>query len=157
MAVNSPERMISQNGASPIFPFPMWSWRSTREPSAVLESFKCQAARRSRPMIRSNFWTISQNPFAVAISNPAANRCAVSRHVARRSGAFERSMMVASCSNVWPSEVPWPAVISSAIRHLLPEHEAKTASRLDTIRVKPVSSPSPMCAPGWSTRNGRPS
>src|ERR1700754_1429127 len=36
--LNSVERMISRKGAQPILPFPTCSWRSTRDPKAVLES-----------------------------------------------------------------------------------------------------------------------
>ena len=40
-------RMMNRNASRPIFPLPMCSWRSTREPRPVLESLRWSAETRS--------------------------------------------------------------------------------------------------------------
>ena len=57
--------MMKRNASNPIWPFPMCSCRSTREPRAVFESFRCNATSRSSPIMRSNSANIRFVSFSV--------------------------------------------------------------------------------------------
>ena len=94
--------MTSLKPSSPIFPSPMFSWRSRWQPSSPLESLRCTAFKYFMPTTLSNSSIIFLNPCSVARSCPAAKAWQVSKQTPILDLSCTLSIMPWSSTNFPP-------------------------------------------------------
>ena len=118
-------------------PAPMFSWRSSFEPSPALESFRWKAASRPRPTARSNSREHGGEAAAACgcrIRPRTGGRCP--RRAPGAPAGATRARIAPSSSAREPRALPAPAVFSRATRTLHPSVRRATSSSAPTSAVQ---------------------
>ncbi len=112
MSSNRGSFMMNRNASGPRVPRPRLSCRSTLDPKIFFESLRCMAFKYLSPTTCSNSAMTASKPANVLISYPEAYVWQVSRQTPTRLLSSTPSIIAATCSNLNPMLVPWPAVFS---------------------------------------------